>query len=84
VKVSLAISLWHAHVNGGVVFTRNFVDMGVAGFWNDMNEPSVFLTAAKTMPLDVRHRMDDGTTLPHLRFTMYLEWRMSRATEEVC
>jgi alpha-glucosidase len=44
---------------------KNFVDMGVAGFWNDMNEPSVFETPTKTMPLDVVHRLDDGTTLDH-------------------
>jgi len=25
---------------------KGFVDMGVSGFWNDMNEPSVFLTAS--------------------------------------
>src|SRR6202048_4615491 len=30
-----------------------------------MNEPSVFERADKTMPLDVRHRLDDGTTLDH-------------------
>jgi alpha-glucosidase len=30
-----------------------FVQMGVRGFWNDMNEPSVFKRADKTMPLDI-------------------------------
>ena len=30
--------------------------MGVAGFWNDMNEPAVFDTPTKTMPLDNIHR----------------------------
>jgi len=44
---------------------KDFVDMGVSGFWNDMNEPAVFETPTKTMPLDNRHRLDDGTTLPH-------------------
>jgi alpha-glucosidase len=44
---------------------KDFVAMGVAGFWNDMNEPSVFQRADKTMPLDTRHRLDDGTTLDH-------------------
>lgn len=44
---------------------KNFVDMGAAGFWNDMNEPSVFFTPTKTFPLDVRHRLDDGTWLDH-------------------
>ena len=44
---------------------KDFVAMGVSGFWNDMNEPSVFLRADKTMPLSVRHRLDDGTSLDH-------------------
>ena len=35
---------------------RAFVDDGVAGFWNDMNEPSVF-NDLKTMPLDVVHHV---------------------------
>jgi alpha-glucosidase len=39
---------------------KNFVDMGVAGFWNDMNEPATFQTLSKTMPLDNQHRLDDG------------------------
>lgn len=32
---------------------KDFVDMGVRGFWNDMNEPSVFERADKTMPLEI-------------------------------
>src|SRR5438034_902768 len=44
---------------------KDFVGMGAAGFWNDMNEPALFLRADKTMPLDVVHRLDDGTTLDH-------------------
>ncbi len=40
-----------------------FVHDGIAGFWNDMNEPSVFNTPNKTMPLDVVHRIaSDGFT----------------------
>lgn len=31
---------------------------GVAGIWNDMNEPSVFETPTATMPLDVVHKID--------------------------
>ena len=44
---------------------QHFVDDGVAGFWNDMNEPSVFERADKTMPLDVVHRVDWGGTETH-------------------
>jgi alpha-glucosidase len=44
---------------------QDFVGMGAAGFWNDMNEPALFQRADKTMPLDTVHRLDDGTTLDH-------------------
>ncbi|HYW98701.1 MAG TPA: TIM-barrel domain-containing protein, partial [Candidatus Elarobacter sp.] len=44
---------------------KDFVSMGAAGFWNDMNEPALFLRGDKTMPLDTVHRLDDGTTLDH-------------------
>jgi alpha-glucosidase len=43
---------------------RGFVEQGVAGFWNDMNEPALFVDT-KTFPEDVQHRLDDGTTVPH-------------------
>ena len=36
---------------------RDFVAAGIAGFWNDMNEPSVFDTPNKTLPLDTPHRI---------------------------
>jgi alpha-glucosidase len=37
----------------GTLF-KPLLDLGVAGIWNDMNEPAVFDTATGTMPLDVR------------------------------
>ncbi len=39
---------------------KDFVNMGVRGFWNDMNEPSVFRYPEKTMPLDTVHRVDEA------------------------
>ena len=42
---------------------RQFVDDGIAGFWNDMNEPAVF-DESKTMPLDTVHRVDSDDFLP--------------------
>ena len=36
-----------------------FVADGVGGFWNDMNEPAIFNTRSKTMPLDVVHHIDE-------------------------
>ena len=38
---------------------RDFHDIGIEGFWNDMNEPSVFDSPTKTMPLNVLHRIDE-------------------------
>jgi len=61
---------------------KNFSDMGVSGFWNDMNEPAIFLTITKTMPLDVRHRLDDGTTLPHLAAHNIFGMQNVRATND--
>lgn len=43
---------------------RDFVKMGVSGFWNDMNEPAIFETPTKTMPLDVVHRIDEPGFAP--------------------
>ena len=60
----------------------NFVNMGVAGFWNDMNEPSIFATPTKTMPLDVVHRLDDGTTLIHRAIHNVYGMENARATHD--
>ena len=38
---------------------RSFYGMGIAGFWNDMNEPSIFDSPTKTMPVDVVHRIEE-------------------------
>jgi alpha-glucosidase len=61
---------------------KNFVDMGVAGFWNDMNEPSVFNTPTKTMPLDTVHRLDDGSTLDHRAIHNVYGMENARATHD--
>jgi len=45
---------------------RDFVAAGVAGFWNDMNEPSVFDTPTKTLPLDTQHRIAEPGFAPRL------------------
>ena len=38
---------------------KDFASQGVSGFWNDMNEPAVFVYPTKTMPDDVQHRIDE-------------------------
>jgi alpha-glucosidase len=61
---------------------KDFVKMGVAGFWNDMNEPSVFERADKTMPLDTVHRLDDGTTVDHRAVHNFYGLENARGTYE--
>jgi alpha-glucosidase len=61
---------------------KDLVGMGVAGFWNDMNEPSVFLRADQTMPLDTVHRFDDGTTRDHRAVHNFYGMQNARATYE--
>jgi alpha-glucosidase len=42
---------------------KGLVADGIAGFWDDMNEPAIFDTPSKTIPLDTVHRIDsDGFT----------------------
>jgi len=43
---------------------KTFVDDGIAGFWNDMNEPAIFETPTKTMPLSTQHRIDTDDFAP--------------------
>jgi alpha-glucosidase len=61
---------------------QDFVAMGIAGFWNDMNEPSVFGRADKTMPLDTEHRLDDGSRLDHRAIHNVFGMENARATYE--
>jgi alpha-glucosidase len=48
-----------------------FVHDGISGFWNDMNEPSVFDGPKGTMPDDAKHRIDEPGFQP--RTTTHLE-----------
>jgi len=43
----------------GNLYKDFYVDRNIAGFWNDMNEPSVFEVPGGTMPLDTQHRIDE-------------------------
>ncbi|HVF43638.1 MAG TPA: glycoside hydrolase family 31 protein [Pyrinomonadaceae bacterium] len=68
------------------------LDEGVSGFWNDMNEPGVFLSEEtpkpdiyhhpmKTFPLDARHA-GDGSPGTHARYHNVYGMQMARATFE--
>jgi len=75
----------------GMQFKGDIVD-GVAGFWNDMNEPGVFMNdktekpeilhhPAKTFPLDTPHA-GDGLPGTHRRYHNVYGMQMARATFE--
>jgi alpha-glucosidase len=59
---------------------KSLVDDGVAGFWNDMNEPSVFEVPTKTMPLDAVF-YDHGLNSPQAKIHNVYGMQMSQATE---
>jgi alpha-glucosidase len=65
---------------------QEFVADGLAGFWNDMNEPSVFETPTKTMPDNVQHRIDEPgfakRTASHREIHDVFGMENSRATYE--
>jgi len=74
-------SLYHKHL-----------DEGIAGFWNDMNEPGVFLSDTtpkpdtyhhpmKTFPLTARHA-GDGEAGTHARYHNVYGMQMARSTFE--
>jgi alpha-glucosidase len=58
---------------------KELVDMGVAGFWNDMNEPAVF--GSGTFPNDVRHNYD-GFRGSHRKAHNVYGMQMVRSTYE--
>lgn len=60
---------------------QGFVDAGVAGIWNDMNEPSVFVPPTGTMPLDLVHD-NEGQPTDHREIHNVYGQLMSRATFE--
>jgi alpha-glucosidase len=65
---------------------RDFHADGVEGFWNDMNEPSIFDSPTKTMPVDVVHRIDEPgfvtRTATHAEIHDVYGMENSRATFE--
>lgn len=62
---------------------KDFMTFGIDGVWNDMNEPAVFKTDSKTMPLDNIHSGGDG--LPkgsHAQYHNVYGMLMVQATRE--
>ena len=65
---------------------KTFVNDGIAGFWNDMNEPAIFETPTKTMPPGTLHRIDSddfaARTTTHTEAHNVYGMENSRATYE--
>jgi alpha-glucosidase len=60
---------------------KRLLDAGVAGFWNDMNEPANFARPDKTLSPDALHRTDQGPRRHHEVHNLY-GMQMARASRE--
>jgi len=61
---------------------QKFMETGVDGVWNDMNEPALFDTDSRTMPEDNIHRGGGGIPPgPHARYHNIYGMQMVRATK---
>lgn len=56
-------------------------NIGIAGVWNDMNEPALFEVESKTFPMDVMHDYDGHQTSHRKAHNVY-GMQMARATAE--
>lgn len=63
----------------GPLYKELYVDQGVSGFWNDMNEPAVFGVDSKTFPEGVWHDYD-GQGGNHAKAHNIYGMNMTRAT----
>ncbi len=69
-----------ARVWWGALYT-DLVKVGIKGFWNDMNEPSVFDVPTKTFPMDAIHNVD-GEKETHAEIHNIYGMQMARGTYE--
>ena len=65
---------------------EDFAKRGIAGFWNDMNEPALFKVSSKTMPDQTKHRIDEPgfakRTANHLEIHNVFGMQNTRGTYE--
>jgi alpha-glucosidase len=50
----------------GTLYRTLYLDAGIAGFWDDMNEPVVFDGPGKTLPLDAVHHIEQPGAPPRV------------------
>ncbi|MEO6588467.1 MAG: glycoside hydrolase family 31 protein, partial [Pyrinomonadaceae bacterium] len=76
----------------GAQYKKHYLEEGIAGFWNDMNEPGVFMTDEtekpeiyhhpdKTFPYDTPHA-GDGMPDTHRRYHNVYGMQMARSSFE--
>ncbi|MFN8301393.1 MAG: glycoside hydrolase family 31 protein [Saprospiraceae bacterium] len=65
----------------GSLYDKLYVQDGIAGFWNDMNEPAVFHVNHKTLPDQVMHHFD-GNPASHRKGHNVYGMLMTRASFE--
>ncbi|MFK8165260.1 MAG: glycoside hydrolase family 31 protein [Lewinella sp.] len=63
----------------GPLYRELYVDQGVSGFWNDMNEPAMFKVKSLTFPHDVMHDYD-GDPTNHKKAHNIYGMQMTRAS----
>jgi alpha-glucosidase len=64
---------------GGLL--KFYTDVGIAGIWNDMNEPAVFLEPFHSMPIEARHD-NEGQPTSHREIHNVFGSLMTRGTFE--
>lgn len=65
----------------GDLYHDFYENVGISGFWNDMNEPAVFNVKRMTFPDEVQHDFE-GQRADHKRIHNVYGMQMSRATQE--
>ncbi len=65
----------------GMLYQELYLEQGVSGFWNDMNEPAVFKVNHMTFPDDVIHDFE-GRWAEHKEAHNIYGMQMARATYE--
>lgn len=65
----------------GDLYREFYENVGISGFWNDMNEPAVFNVKRMTFPDEVQHDYE-GQRADHKRIHNVYGMQMSRATQE--